>query len=83
MIISNEANMEVIGVASTGKEAIQKAYEGCSYKQISETSFVATSNIKIQVNNILKKFDKQTMKEVVNLLRELQFHEFLEGLEQK
>lgn len=59
-------------------EVLKCFYEGDSYKQISEQRFVTIATIKSQVNSILKKFEMKTMKEVVKLLKMLDFQDFLD-----
>lgn len=58
-------------------EVLRCIYEGHSYKAISETRFVSQSTVKSQVNSILKKFEMKNMKEVVRLLNNLNFSEFI------
>ncbi len=60
-------------------EILKCFYEGCSYKTISETRFVSPATVKSQVNSILKKFEMKTMKEVVKLLKQMNFDEILRG----
>lgn len=48
-------------------------YNGDSYKEIAKTRFVSEATIKSQVNSILKKFDMKRMKDVVQVLREVDF----------
>ena len=64
-------------------EVLKYFYEGYTYKQISESRFVAITTIKSQVNSILKKFEMKTMKEVIKLLKHLHFDEFLEETDKK
>lgn len=58
-------------------EILKCFYEGSSYKTISETRFVSQATIKSQVNSILKKFEMKNMKEVIKLLKQINFHEIL------
>lgn len=58
-------------------EILKCIYEGQPYKAISESRFVSQSTIKSQVNSILKKFEMKNMKEVVKLLKQLNFSEFI------
>lgn len=58
-------------------EILKCFYEGQSYKAISDTRFVSQSTVKSQVNSILKKFELKSMKEVVKLLKHLNFSEFI------
>lgn len=54
-------------------EILKCFYEGSTYKEISETRFVSPATVKSQVNSILKKFEMKTMKEVVKLLKQINF----------
>lgn len=58
-------------------EVLKSIYEGNSYKQIADARFVAQSTIKSQVNSILKKFELTRMKDVMAILREIQFEKIL------
>ena len=60
-------------------EILKCLYEGSTNKVISETRFVSPSTVKSQVNSILKKFEMKSMKEVVKLLKQLNFDEILKG----
>ncbi len=54
-------------------EVLRCIYEGNSYKDIAQTRYVSQATIKSQVNSILKKFDMLRMKDVVGLLKDIQF----------
>ncbi len=58
-------------------EILKCFYEGSSYKDISETRFVSQATIKSQVNSILKKFEMKSMKEVIRLLKQINFDEIM------
>ncbi len=58
-------------------EILKCFYEGNSYKDISETRFVSQATIKSQVNSILKKFAMKSMKEVVRLLKQINFDDII------
>ncbi|MHB8130828.1 MAG: LuxR C-terminal-related transcriptional regulator, partial [Mobilitalea sp.] len=60
-------------------EIINNFYEGNSYKTISETRFVSLATVKSQVNSILKKFEMKSMKEVIKLLKQMNFSEIIKG----
>ncbi len=60
-------------------EILKCFYEGSTYKTISETRFVSPATVKSQVNSILKKFEMKSMKEVVKLLRQMNFDEIIKG----
>ncbi|NLB90960.1 MAG: response regulator transcription factor [Clostridiales bacterium] len=56
-------------------EVLKCVYEGFSYKQIAQSRYVSMATIKSQVNSILKKFDLLRMKDVVTLMKEINFEE--------
>lgn len=58
-------------------EILVSFYEGGTYKSISEARYVSISTIKSQVNSILKKFEMKNMREVVRLLKQLNFSNFI------
>lgn len=58
-------------------EILKCFYEGSSYKDISETRFVSLATVKSQVNSILKKFEMKSMKEVVRLLKQINFEDII------
>ncbi len=60
-------------------EILKCFYEGGTYKDISETRFVSPATVKSQVNSILKKFEMKSMKEVVKLLKQLDFDGIIKG----
>ena len=47
------------------------ACAGMSYKQMARERYVEETTIRSQINHILKKFQKNRMKDVVTLLNEL------------
>ncbi len=60
-------------------EILKCFYEGSTYKTISETRFVSPATVKSQVNSILKKFEMKSMKDVVKLLKQLDFDGIIRG----
>lgn len=60
-------------------EILKCFYEGNTYKTISETRFVSPATVKSQVNSILKKFEMKTMKDVIKLLKQMNFNEIIKG----
>ena len=60
-------------------EILKCFYEGSTNKVISETRFVSPATVKSQVNSILRKFEMKNMKEVVKLLKQLNFDELLKN----
>ncbi|HPU63144.1 MAG TPA: response regulator transcription factor [Mobilitalea sp.] len=58
-------------------EILKSFYEGGTYKSIAEERYVSIATIKSQVNSILKKFEMKSMKDVIKLLKQINFSEFL------
>lgn len=56
-------------------QIIKGVYDGKTYRQIAKERFVEEVTIKGQVNKILKKFEMKRMKEIVKMLKSLQFFE--------
>lgn len=54
-------------------EVLKSVYFGMSYTQIAHERYVEVATIKKQVSNILKKFDQNSMKAVVKILKQLEF----------
>lgn len=50
-------------------------YNGDSYKEVAKTRFVSEATIKSQVNSILRKFEKKRMRDVVSVLRQVDFEQ--------
>ena len=48
-------------------------YNGDSYKEVAKTRFVSEATIKSQVNSILRKFDMKRMKDVLEVLNDVDF----------
>ncbi len=48
-------------------------YNGDSYKEVAKTRFVSEATIKSQVNSILKKFEMKRMKDVLEVLNDVDF----------
>lgn len=64
--------LNIISLLTNAEYDILKAiYQGQTYKQIAKQRFVEEVTIRTQVNKILKKFDKRSMKEVIRILKEL------------
>ena len=53
------------------KVRLRMACAGMSYKQMARERYVEETTIRSQINHILKKFQKNRMKDVVTLLNEL------------
>jgi len=65
-------------LTSTEFEVIKSAYKGKTYKQIAQERCVEEVTIRTQVNRILKKFDKKSMKEIIKLLKHLRIFDIYE-----
>ena len=61
-------------------EILKCVYEGQSYRNIAGSRYVSMSTIKTQVNSILRKFEKPRMKDIITLLDEVNFNEFVKLL---
>ena len=58
-------------------------YEGNSYRDVAASRFVSQATIKSQVNSILKKFEMTRMKDIITLLKELDFYEILKSFKRE
>lgn len=52
-------------------EILRMVYAGYTYREIAELRYVQETTIRSQIQHILKKFNKNKMKDVIKLLREL------------
>lgn len=59
-------------------DILKSFYEGGTYKSIAAARYVSISTVKSQVNSILKKFEMKTMKDVIKLLKQINFSEFFD-----
>ena len=57
--------------SETEYEILRMACAGMSYKQMARERYVEETTIRSQINHILRKFQKNRMKDVVALLNEL------------
>jgi DNA-binding NarL/FixJ family response regulator len=62
-------------ITNTEFEIIKLVYDGCSYRNIAEQRFVEETTIRSEIYWILKKFKKNKMKDVIHLLKEINFFE--------
>jgi DNA-binding NarL/FixJ family response regulator len=62
-------------ITNTEFEIIKLVYDGYSYKNIAEQRFVEETTIRSEIYWILKKFKKNKMKDVIKLLKEINFFE--------
>lgn len=52
-------------------------FNGSNSREIAKTRFVSSTTVKSQVNSILHKFKMKNMKEVVQLLKQMKFDDFM------
>jgi DNA-binding NarL/FixJ family response regulator len=52
-------------------------FNGSNSRDIAKTRFVSSTTIKSQVSSILHKFKMKNMKEVVQLLKQMKFDDFM------
>jgi DNA-binding NarL/FixJ family response regulator len=62
-------------LTATEFEILKAIHRGSTYRDIAAERFVEEVTIRTQVNKILKKFEKDSMKEVVALLKQLKIFE--------
>jgi DNA-binding NarL/FixJ family response regulator len=55
-------------------------YEGYKYRQIADMRFVSQVTIKSQVNRILHKFQRKSMKEILFLLEKMNFRDIIKEI---
>jgi len=65
-------------ISNTEFEIIRMVYNGYSYKEIAERRFVEETTIRSEIYRILKKFDKKRMKDVILILKEINFMDLFE-----
>lgn len=65
----------MLKITNTEFEIIKLAYSGYSYKSIAQQRFVEETTIRSEIHWILKKFNKKKMKDVIQLLNEINFFE--------
>ena len=65
-------------ISNTEFEIIRMAFDGYSYREIAEQRFVEETTIRSEIYRILKKFDKKRMKDVILLLKEINFVDLFE-----
>jgi DNA-binding NarL/FixJ family response regulator len=68
----------MIKITNTEFEIIRMVYDGCPYREIAEQRFVEETTIRSEIFRILRKFDKKKMKDVIALLKEINFFETFE-----
>jgi DNA-binding NarL/FixJ family response regulator len=65
-------------ISNTEFEIIRMVYNGYSYKEIAGQRFVEETTIRSEIYRILKKFNKKRMKDVILLLKEINFADLFE-----
>ena len=65
-------------ISNTEFEIIRMAFDGYSYREIAEQRFVEETTIRSEIYRILKKFNKKRMKDVILLLKEINFVDLFE-----
>ena len=65
-------------ISNTEFEIIRMAYDGYSYREMAERRFVEETTIRSEIYRILKKFNKRKMKDVILLLKEINFADLFE-----
>jgi len=65
-------------ISNTEFEIIRMAYNGYSYREIAGQRFVEETTIRSEIYRILKKFNKKRMKDVILLLKEINFIDLFE-----
>jgi DNA-binding NarL/FixJ family response regulator len=66
-------------ISNTEFEIIKMAFDGYSYKEIADRRFVEETTIRSEIYRILKKFNKKRMKDVILLLKEINFADLFEA----
>ena len=77
-ISENQSKMKevlkvMMKISNTEFEIIRMAFDGYSYREIAEKRFVEETTIRSEIYRILKKFNKKKMKDVILLLKEINF----------
>jgi DNA-binding NarL/FixJ family response regulator len=65
-------------ISNTEFEIIRMAFNGNTYREIAEKRFVEETTIRSEIYRILKKFNKKRMKDVILLLKEINFVDLFE-----
>lgn len=56
-------------------------YEGYKYRQIADMRFVSLVTVKSQVNSILHKFNRKSMKEILFMLEKMNFRDIIDKIQ--
>jgi DNA-binding NarL/FixJ family response regulator len=66
-------------ISNTEYEIIRMVFDGYPYKKIAEQRLVEETTIRSEIYRILKKFNKKRMKDVIVLLKEINFFALLDS----
>ena len=66
-------------ISNTEFEIIRMAFDNYSYREIAERRFVEETTIRSEIYRILKKFNRKKMKDVITLLKEINFMDLFEN----
>lgn len=69
----------VTQLTRTELETLDLLYQGMTRRQICELRHVEMSTVKSQVHEILRKFDKSSMDEVIDMIKELDLYDLIYG----
>ena len=61
-------------------EVLKCLYQGMNARQISESRYVSLGTVKTQIHSILKKFNKNSVSEVVRHLKDIRFDHIIETM---
>ena len=62
-------------------EVLCRIINGYTYREVAKTRFVSEATIKSQFNSILKKIDMKRMKDVIDLLNQVDFSQIAEMMQ--
>ena len=66
-------------ISNTEFEIIRMIFDNYSYREIAEHRCVEETTIRSEIYRLLKKFNKKRMKDVIAMLKEINFMELFEG----
>ena len=61
-------------------EVLKCLFQGMNARQISESRYVSLGTVKTQIHSILKKFDRNSVSDVVRYLKEIRFDRIIETM---
>jgi DNA-binding NarL/FixJ family response regulator len=65
-------------ISNTEYEIIQMVFNGYPYREIAEQRLVEETTIRSEIYRIIKKFNKRKMKDVISLLKEINFFDIFD-----